>query len=617
MESGIDPKIFMKLLDEIEDTLLDFEQRCLRLEGENHKAEMQVVFRAAHNIKGASQLYGLNEFGSFVHGVENLLNTLFKRKLPVDTEAINLLLKAHAFMKKWIDGLRTDQKYVLDGSGILSIIAEKNRSILASDQIVVQTSPPPAVEVKATKPVVNQSPPRASSLAGSGQPELQTVAPATSEIAQSMGPIEAVVTQSPVTLDVAHMAPQDSKRVVDKRRRAGNLRVPSVKIDEIMQLIGEFSINQSILWHGQATNSLNSQVCRNAIVLNRKVVKELQNLVLSLRMQPIESLFQRLERAARDIARQLGKRINVEFQGADVILDKTVIELMMDPMVHLVRNAIDHGIEEDADRERNGKSLPARLVIQAQPDAGRVLISVSDDGKGIDAEAVLAKALRQGLANPNMNYSANEIYEFIFQPGFSTRETVTEVSGRGVGLDVVLEAIEQLSGQVEIQTTKNMGTTFLISLPTSVEIIDGLVIRVGKNQYIVPLQDVVELINLNEIQMERLGTDSYAIRLREHLVPVESLADYMGTDDGDSGPRIGHPVAIVIRLRDRNLLALKVDQVVTQQNIVVRPLNDQLAVIPGFNGATILGNGEPGMILNMSYFADCYLSWISRSRKVL
>ena len=578
MKSANEKRMFNALLDEVEDTLQDIEQRCLKLETADQAKELQVIFRAAHNVKGATQLYGLTEFGACVHVLEDLLAALQKPGTPLTTESIDLLLSSMSFFRFWVQSLRDNDKYVPEVVPFKDLLKQHLQD-LASPPVIPAPKPAAAPAAAAT----------------------EMVAP---------------VAEAPVTAKQSPLASKEPERpegTGSRNKRAGTLRINAQKIDEMMQLIGELSIHQGILWHNLQSDTFTVPNCKEAVELNQKTLKSLYDLVLTLRMQPAEGLLQRLEKTARDTARQLKKEIEINLSGTETLFDKVVLEIISDPLMHIVRNAVDHGIEESAAREKAGKSSAGHIEIRSHLESGQVILTISDDGGGLDPEVILNKALAKGLLPPDVKLREEEVYQLIFLPGFSTRDQVTEISGRGVGMDVVQKALHQLGGQIHIRSKKGKGTTFEITLPASLEIIDGLLIEVSGAVYVMPRQDVIEIIDLRQFPTENFARSATAIRLRDQIVPVEKIEDYVGMEmDEFSRPPLGH-IALVIRLSDHSKLALRVERLIRQQQIVVRPLADSLARIPGFTGVTVLGNGEPAMILSASHIGDSYLHWTSRT----
>lgn len=634
-----DDELLNHLLNEIQETLNDFEQRALRMVGTYSHDEMKAVFRAAHNIKGGGYLFGMNEFGAFVHTVEEMLGALIEKAEPITEETIDLLLIWHQAVMEWVEALRKDQTTVMNFSAIHDKIIHHTKSIReaikANPKAGAPASPfksntPQTLASNAEASAKEQRAPRLEN-PGVSPIQLESLAnPAQSPAQSSFSEPSVQAAAVAVTLEPAESLESQEKKekianasgkfnvaALRRKQAVGSLRIPSVKVDDIMQIIGELSIHQSILMHGQQNGTLNSHICSNSVQLNQKALRNLHELVLSLRMQPVESLFQRVERTARDLARQQSKKVNITVVGADTLLDKTVIEMMVDPMVHLVRNAIDHGIESEAIRTASGKKAIAHLILEAQQDAGQVIISMTDDGKGMDPAVIAEKAIKKGLIPENHNLSENDLLQLIYLPGFSTREVADAISGRGVGMDVVKEGIQRLGGRIELFTKKGKGTCFQISLPTSLEIIDGLVVRLGTESYIAPMQDIVEIVDLRSCTIERFGKNGWATRLRDLVVPIEDLSDYLGnrphvSQNDHNGDR---NLAIIVRLEDGNRMALKIDQILTQQQVVVRPLSEQLSKVPGFTGVTILGNGEPTLILNILFISECYLQWTGRHRR--
>lgn len=629
MRSANEKKMFDLLLDEIEDTLHDIEQRCLKLESSDQNKELQIIFRAAHNVKGASQLYGLNDFGAFVHAFEDLLTTLQKTASPVTAASVDLLLAAQSFLRNWIQGLREQDSFSPDQS-VMRAALKKHIEELKAGAGSIPAAAPAATSTPAASATATSTSPTAGTPSAVATTTSTAAAETHSKPAAGFPPADiqqqlAAAVADALTSPAASSSPSGKRN----RRSAANLRISSQKIDEIMQLIGELSIHQGILWHNYQQNTFNLLTCKNAVTLIQKNLKDLYDLVLTLRMQPAEGLFQRIERTARDLAREQQKKVNIQLIGAETPLDKTVIELITDPMIHLVRNAIDHGIEDDETRLKLGKPVPARLAIQTHHESGYVVISISDDGRGLDPQMILEKAVKKGLVLPGAKMKDEDIRNLIFLPGFSTRDQVTHISGRGVGMDIVQKAIEQLGGRIETSSKKGQGTTFQITLPASLEIIEGLMVRVSDQLMIVPRQDVIEIVDLNSYEVDTVGQGSRAINVRGMVVPIEDLSDYVGFDSRTSRTQVtasshadlspansksdnAHDIALMIRLSDRTRLALKVDAVVSQQQIVVRPLADHLADVPGFTGVTILGNGEPAMILSTTEIGEKYLRWIHR-----
>jgi two-component system chemotaxis sensor kinase CheA len=362
--------------------------------------------------------------------------------------------------------------------------------------------------------------------------------------------------------------------------------------------------------------------------MGNKITKDLQTFAVSLRMQPLEGVFQRLDRVARDVARAQGKKIQVIRIGVDVNLDKAVIERITEPLIHIIRNAVDHGLEAEDERRGAGKTDDAMLQLIGRQEAGGVTIQVKDNGRGLDADKVLARAVQQGLVSPDARLSKNDINNLIMLPGFSTAEKITDISGRGVGMDVVKTAVEELNGKITIESEKGKGTTFKISLPTSLSIVDALVVLIDGVRYAVPMQDLSEVVDLADFVIEKSSLNDRMISLRGEVVPLEQLVHYLPALHehklfgkkkieflenirahreiyGTKKLGIGNPALIVASGADK--VAFEIDGIVGQQQVFVRKLSAQLAALPGLSGGTILADGEPGMIISLPSVARSYL----------
>ena len=619
MSDAIDQEILGLLLDEASEAMQEWEQSCLLLEKDASQQNLDALFRVAHNVKGASRSVGLMELGAFVHIAEDLITLLKNDASLVNSERIGILLDSQSLLNDWIETLREDSTFNPDTKALEAKIQEAIAEIEASGGKKTESF---ADESELEQEVNNVQ-------AGLEEPaapvELKSVEEIQAELAAAAAEEEKAKAQAEVKKEAVPApekpAPAAASKKKAKRKESATkpdktIRVSANKLDELMQLIGELSIHQSIVSHSKQRGELETEVCGNAIYLSNKITKDLQNLTLSLRMQPVAGLFQRLERVGRDVAKAQEKDINFELEGTEVSLDKTVIERVTDPLIHVIRNAVDHGVEDNAERGEKGK---ATVLIGAHQDAGGVVITVKDDGKGMNPEFLFNKAVSKGLISPDAELSNSEIYQLVLLPGFSTKEVVTDISGRGVGMDVVKQAVEELGGTIEIDSNLGTGTSFRITLPTNLSIIDALVVKIGKSNYAVPMKELVEIIDLTEHSIENSGSEGKMINLRDLIVPVERLDEYLPAVEGEDQfmtanvegeSRAGTPALVVAD--GGNQLAFEVDFILGQQQIVVRPLSEQLAELPGYAGGTILGNGEPGMIINLSQMTKSYLKRTKR-----
>ena len=377
------------------------------------------------------------------------------------------------------------------------------------------------------------------------------------------------------------------------------IRVSSGKIDRLIDLVGELTLHQEIVFRAKEENALQSSAAVEAINICHKVTKEVQSLSTELRMLPIQGLFQRLERMVVGIATTQGKSVLVNRQGEDVVLDKTVIEGLTDPLIHILRNAIDHGV---AGPTTSSNKFEVSMV--AKNEASGVVIEVSDNGNGIDDKKVYDKAVKLGIVEAGKQLSHEEILEFIFADGFSTREEVSDISGRGIGMSIVRRKVLDMGGSLFVESEVGRGTKFRIVVPTTLSILDAIIVSIADKHYVVPVQDLSEIIDLEQYtssQNQDSRTNQNMVDLRGQIIPVRALSEFL-----QSSGRNRHVEANTNAQRPALIFqdgigkkAFSVDAIIGQQQIFIRPLSKNLSGTQSFSGATILSDGEPGMILNL------------------
>jgi two-component system chemotaxis sensor kinase CheA len=585
-------------LEEAEDILASWERCCLDLEKKYSEGTCDALFRAAHNLKGSSRSVGLEDFGGLVHRAEDLINLIKAKEIKVTSQIMRALLSVQELLSRWVENLYNDPNF--------HPTAEKEKLLEELDNYIN-----PAAEEE--KPERNLG----EILITEQGVSREDIAKALEKQQRKLG--EVLVEEGIVDKDKVQKALeiQNQER---KGKKTDTLRVSAEKIDQLMQFIGELSTHLSIIWQSKQANTLNSDHCKNAIYLCNKIIKDLQDQSLSLRMQPLQGFFQRLERTALDVARTINKKLNVEIEGEYVELDKTVTEKITDSFVHVLRNAVDHGIETPADRKKMGKSETGTVKISAAQDANMVTISVTDDGKGLDHEKIYKKAVEKGIIAKGAELPESEVYRLILQPGFSTAEKVTDISGRGVGMDVVSRAIELVGGSLEISSKPFKGTTFNVHLPTSLSIVDSLIITSDGVKFAVPIQELSEIIDLTNYEIKTSTQSGKMISLRGSVVPVQMLKDYLPLHTLGSKQQEEKNVVSINQKRQPALIAkvgvlqvaFAVDTIMGQQPVVIRKLQGKLEKMPGISGTTILGDGTPGMILSLPQLARKYLQSVDR-----
>lgn len=396
-------------------------------------------------------------------------------------------------------------------------------------------------------------------------------------------------------------------RTDDRSTGRLQVRVDTSKLDYLLDMVGEMVIAQAMLRHDPELNQLsNPRIQRNLSHLSR-VTEEVQKVAMATRMVSIDQLFKRLERLVRDLGRKEGKRVELLLSGQDTELDKTIVEQLADPLMHMIRNAVDHGIETPEQRLASGKPEQARIWLRAAREAESIEIEVRDDGRGLDTAKIRAKAIERKLIQPTSALSDDEICNLIFEPGFSTADKVSELSGRGVGMDVVRRQIQRLRGRVEMHSVRGEGTAFKLRLPLTLAIIDGLIVGLGGERFIIPLFAVHEMLRPEPTSLGTINGVSEMVMIREKAVPVLRLERLLRI------PAAREPLGerlLIVAGQTQKRYAIAVDEFLGKQEVVIKPLGEYLRNLPGIAGGAILGDGRVGLILDLEAL---YHFWSARS----
>jgi two-component system chemotaxis sensor kinase CheA len=405
-------------------------------------------------------------------------------------------------------------------------------------------------------------------------------------------PQPSVATPPPTETPAAAAAAATAAVNAAGKGEAQSIRVSTEKIDALMNLVSEIVIAQSMLSSAQTADT--DERTRAAITQMERHVRDLHERVMAIRLLPVSYLFNRFPRMVRDTAAKLGKKVNFEVEGEETELDRTLLEALSDPLTHLIRNAIDHGIEPPDERRQNGKPETGTIKLSAYQSEGRIYIEVRDDGRGINTERVRQKAIQLGWITENDHPAEETLYDFLFQPGFSTAQQVSDLSGRGVGMDVVKRNVESLGGSISVQSKRGEGTRFLLRVPLTLAIMDGLGLTVADEHYIVPLTAVVEAFQYESLQHTALFDQYEMVNVRGEFIPLVRLRQFVGLPETD------HDGLIVVLEQEGEQIALLIDGIAGQQQVVLKSLEENFVRVPGFAGATILGDGRVALILDVS-----------------
>ncbi|MEM7671733.1 MAG: chemotaxis protein CheA [Verrucomicrobiota bacterium] len=608
----LDPEEDLELLQEFHteanDHVEQIEVALLTIEKDPDDDEsLNSLFRSFHTIKGVAGFLRLVPLQKLAHNLESVLDRARNKEIVIDSRLVSGILEgkdAIEIMNNQIADCLSDGNLPSEIVKVSHIIWEVNKA--ANAQVNGGETP---------------TDPEESGHLISEQTKDSAPLPTTLELAESLFSHNADQAEDPpnASISAENPAPTRSqlgngaaeepetptksktKRATKPARRAPNkdesfIRVNTGKLDNLMDMVGELVIVQSQIQESSNTEKIDTVALQRGVSQLSRITKELQHSSMALRMLPIKPTFQKAGRMVRDISKDLGKTINLETDGEDTELDRNVIELIGDPLVHMIRNAIDHGIEATAEeRIQAGKPAAGTIVLKAYHRGGNIVIEMTDDGRGIDAEKIFAKGVERGIVGPEEKLSDSDKRLLIFAPGFSTAETVTDLSGRGVGMDVVRRNIENLRGTVEVDSVVGSGTTFRIKLPLTMAIIDGLVVRVGDERFILPTPSVKVALKPEADQLSKIQGNMEVLDLRGSTVPIIRLHEVF--EIGDAQENIEQGILVIIETTSRPI-ALLVDEMISKQEVVIKNLGNLLGRIPGVAGGAILGDGTIALILD-------------------
>ena len=543
---------------ESRDHLTQVELQMITLEKDPADAEaINTVFRAFHTIKGLAGFLGRDDIREISHETETLLDLARNHKLAISPPIVDVVLAAADFLKASL--LRLEQ--TLAGT---DIGPDPDRRILLEK---IHSMGGGVAEQPATSPEPQKN--------------------CTAVTAEQLGMASTGFTRP------ERRAGEDRR---DPTSQSHFVKVDTAKLDYLVDMAGEMVIAESMLRHHPELAGLHSPAVLQCLAQLARITSDLQKTVMSMRMVPIGGLFQKMNRLIRDLARKTGKRVELQAIGADTELDRNVVEELADPVMHMVRNAVDHGLGTEQERLAAGKDPVGHVRLRACHQAGHIVIEISDDGRGLNRDAILDKARRMGLVEGESSFTESEIFELIFHPGFSTAGQVTDVSGRGVGMDVVKKRIQKLRGHVEVASTPGRGTSFFLRMPLTLAIIDGLVVGVGRERYVLPIFSVREMLRpLPEMVFTVEGRHEMAL-VRNNLMPMVRLYKRFGVRPRSEEPT--ESLLIIAETAGRSF-CLMVDELIGKQEVVIKTLGESIKDIPGVAGGAILGDGRVGLILDL------------------
>ena len=547
---GDDPEMISDFILEARDHLTEIEIHMMKLEREPEDREaINTVFRGFHTIKGLAGFLDLGDVQEVAHETETLLDLARGEKLRITPAVVDIVLAAADFLKIWTKRLERGPagKHLGDAPEKVSLLARIRRGAIG-------------------------------------------------EAAAAPAPVIAVPDQPSATDGT-----QPAERRSGSDRRADGAETHSVKVDTakldfLVDMAGEMVVAQSMIQHNPELAAFRSPAVQRSLAQLARITSDLQKTAMSMRMVPIGGLFQKMSRLVRDLARKAGKQAEMEAIGGETELDRNVVEELSDPLMHMVRNAADHGLELPEERRAASKDPTGRIRLRASHQAGQIVIEVSDDGRGLVREKLLDKARKMGLVEDGAALSDGEVFNLIFHAGLSTAEQVSDVSGRGVGMDVVRKQIQKLRGRIEIESAPGRGTSFFLRLPLTLAIIDGLVVGVGGQRYIVPIFSVREMLRPSPEMVFTVEGQQEMAMVRNSLLPIVRLHQRFGV-----APRseLATESLLVVAETAGTSFCLMVDELIGKQEVVIKSLGETIKDIPGIAGCAIMGDGRIALILDL------------------
>jgi two-component system, chemotaxis family, sensor kinase CheA len=593
-------------LEEVEGSFMELESAS------DTKPLLDKIFRLAHNLKGGSRAVGFGDVAEFTHQLESLVLKIQKDEIGLCSELITTLLQSNDRLVEMLSKLKEDLAATFDNSDILvdlqAWISGSKTSAPTSDKDksfnseianhIAGEIPTDYVEslVTETQSEINIPDSNAFFI-----PEFEGTELASIEASPVEAPIE------PKETDIIHSEKVEAQPLPASaevpNRKANTIKESGVKEDEIIRVnlsridllndyVGELIVLQSVVQQQSSSNQ--GTKLQASIRQMMKLSKDIQSLSMGLRMLPVKPLIQKLQRVVRDTAKTLNKEVSLQVHGEQMDIDKSVLDRLADPLIHILRNAVDHGLESPEDRKQLGKTAQGHVVLSFLNEGNHLVVEVKDDGKGINGEILRKKAIEKKVIAESQSLTEKQLIHLIFHPGFSTKTETSEVSGRGVGMDVVKTNVEKIGGQVDVTTTIGAGSHFRLQIPLSLAVIEGLVVTTELNRYVVPLSQVQETINLKsqKVYSGKLGIGS-CIKLRGEVVPLFSLEESLGT----RGQSKFDGTALIINVGDRPM-ALVVNDILRAQQIVIKPFSNGILPQKGWIGSCVLGDGLPTLIIS-------------------
>ncbi|MFO7985603.1 MAG: chemotaxis protein CheA [Desulfatiglandaceae bacterium] len=579
-----DTDLIAEFITESTDLIEAAEEALLALETDPEDMDaVGTVFRAFHTVKGVSAFLELMAISEMAHHAESLLSRVRDREIRYSGGYADLALRSLDMIKHMVQlvqgALEGTPLYKPEGYDDLMEVLASPEEAGISDEYDAEAG------VK--------SPRVGDFLVAEGKADRTKVEEAASNEGEDRIGVKMIKSKAAKVEDVAQ-ALRTQRAIQGKHVVESSVRVSTGRLDRLVDMVGELVIAHAMVAQDEAVVAGDNYDLLKKVSQTSKIVRELQTLGMSMRMIPLKGTFTKMTRLVRDVSRKVGKHVNLKTEGEETEIDRNMVDVINDPLMHMVRNSVDHGIESPEEREKAGKPEQGTVRLAAYHAAGSVVVEIEDDGRGLDADSIMAKARERGLVSKDASLSKREIFNLIFEPGFSTAKTVTDVSGRGVGMDVVKKNIDSLRGQVEIDSEWGKGSTFRMRLPLTLAIIDGMVVRVGDETYIIPTGSIVRSIKPEEDDLTTVLNRGEMLSLQGNLLPVFRLGSLFNIHDHQD-----NKLVVVVEDDKQKQAGLIIDDLVGRQQIVIKSLGEGMKDIPGISGGAIMPNGQVGLILDV------------------
>ncbi len=598
-----DMDIYKDFITEGMEHLSTIELNIINLEQDPDNQEcINAVFRPFHTIKGVAGFLNLQEIQRFSHAMESLLDEARNERLSITPEIIDFILDAVDVLKGAILDLRNNLDLGLIQHAPLDIEAYHEK-MLALKTNVPKAPSPSVSSLQRPSQASPNSIPLGEILTAKGVVSENDVRKALQE--QALSSPEMKIGE--ILVKEKKARPQEVIQALRDQRRGmalftdSTVKVEMQKLDNLVDMVGELVIAQSLIQQNPTIESTQDPKLIRDLSQLRRITAELQKISMSLRTVPIRQTFQKMIRLVRDLAKKSGKQVDLVMSGEDTEIDRNMVDMLYEPLVHMIRNAVDHGIEPPEKRKASGKLETGRVFLRALQRDGYIVIEIEDDGQGLNRERIIKKAREKGLISKEASLTDYQIDSLIFEPGFSTSDKITDISGRGVGMDVVRKTIDQLKGKMEIFSNPAKGCRFVIRVPLTLAIMDGIVVRVGPERYVIPTVFIKETVRPNPEDIKTIYKKGELIRVRGNLLPLIRLHQVLGVSPKKENP---WEALVIVTENAGYQKGLVVDDLIGKQEVVIKNVGERLKSVKGVAGATIMGDGRVGLILDIQGIFD-------------